>query len=115
GTISGTVWNDSNGDGVRSAGETPLAGRPVYIDLNRDGVQAATEPVRTTDASGAYTFTDIRTGTWRVSEVLAAGFISSVGRPAAVESLVVRAGLSVVDFFNLQPLAGSISGTIWND
>ncbi|MFM8726047.1 MAG: SdrD B-like domain-containing protein, partial [Planctomycetaceae bacterium] len=46
---------------------------------------------------------------------LAAGFISSVGRPAAVESLVVRAGLSVVDFFNLQPLAGSISGTIWND
>ena len=115
GTISGTVWNDSNGDGVRSAGETPLAGRPVYIDLNRDGVQAATEPVRTTDASGAYAFTDIRTGTWRVSEVLAAGFIASVGRPAAVESLVVRAGVSVVDFFNLQPLAGSISGTIWND
>jgi len=115
GTISGTVWNDANGDGVRSPGETPLAGRPVYIDLNRDGAQAATEPVRTTDAAGAYTFTDIRTGTWRVSEVLGAGFVASVGRPAAVESLVVRAGVSVTDFFNLQPVAGSLSGTVWND
>ncbi|MFN9237594.1 MAG: SdrD B-like domain-containing protein, partial [Planctomyces sp.] len=35
GTISGTVWNDSNGDGVRGTGETALAGRPVFIDLNR--------------------------------------------------------------------------------
>ncbi|MFN7866939.1 MAG: tandem-95 repeat protein [Planctomyces sp.] len=115
GTISGTVWNDSNGDGVRGTGETALAGRPVFIDLNRDGVQAATEPARTTDANGNYVFTNIRTGAHRVTELLPAGFIPSEGRPAAVESLVVRAGTSVVDFFNLQPVAGSLSGTIWND
>ena len=115
GTISGTVWNDANGDGVRGAGESAIAGRPVYIDLNRDGVQAATEPVRTTDAAGGYSFVDIRAGAYRVSEVLAAGFIPSELRPSAVESLVVRAGVSVVDFYNLQPLAGSFSGTLWND
>ena len=32
--ITGTVWNDLNGDGVRQLGEPALAGQTVFLDLN---------------------------------------------------------------------------------
>ncbi|MBN1910188.1 MAG: proprotein convertase P-domain-containing protein, partial [Pirellulales bacterium] len=35
--ISGTVWNDLNGDGSQDVGETGLAGETVYLDLNENG------------------------------------------------------------------------------
>src|SRR4030095_2959147 len=38
-SISGRAFNDLNGNGVYdpAAGETPLAGRTVYLDTNADG------------------------------------------------------------------------------
>jgi serine-aspartate repeat-containing protein C/D/E len=115
GTIQGIVWSDTNGDGLRGATENPLTNRPVYIDLNNNGIQEATEPSRLTDASGAYSFANIRTGTYRVSEVVPAGWSTSEGRPASVTTTVFIGGLNVVDFFNLIPVAGSISGSLWDD
>ncbi len=115
GTIQGTVWNDMNGDGLRGTTEVPLSGQTVYVDLNANGVQDAGEPQRLTDPAGNYSFVDIRTGVYQVAEILPAGFITSEGRPQSVSTLVVRAGTSVTDFFNLQPLLGSIAGTLWND
>ena len=35
--ISGRVYEDLDGDGVRDAGDSPLAGRRVYIDADNDG------------------------------------------------------------------------------
>ena len=37
GSISGTVFNDANENGVRDAGEAGLAGQTVYQDLNNNG------------------------------------------------------------------------------
>ncbi len=115
GTLQGNVWNDSNGDGLRGATELPMAAQSVYVDLNANGLLDAVEPSRTTDALGNYSFVDIRTGVYQVNELLPAGFITSEGRPQSASTLVVRAGTSVADFFNLQPLLGSITGTLWND
>ena len=41
GTISGVVWNDTNGNGARDTGELPLAGQRVFLDLDDDGVRDA--------------------------------------------------------------------------
>ena len=115
GSIQGVAWSDTNGDGFRGVSESPLANRPVYIDLNNNGILEATEPSRLTDASGAYAFTNIRTGSYRVSEVVPAGWEATEGRPASVTTTVFIGGLNVVDFFNLIPVAGSISGSLWDD
>lgn len=37
--IRGTVFRDDNGDGTQNGNEPGLAGRPVYRDLNNNGVQ----------------------------------------------------------------------------
>src|SRR5262249_40961072 len=59
GTISGKVFNDTNGNGVQDTGETNRAGVVVYLDNDKDGIKDSTEPTKTTDANGAYSFTGV--------------------------------------------------------
>jgi uncharacterized delta-60 repeat protein len=58
-SISGAVFNDVNHNGVRDAGEAPVAGRQVYLDLNGVGVFATGDPLSTTDAAGHYAFNNL--------------------------------------------------------
>ena len=53
-TVGDTVWNDTNGDGVKAPGENGIGG--VKVDLV-DGVSGATVSSATTDATGTYTMT----------------------------------------------------------
>jgi hypothetical protein len=53
-SVSGTVFEDLNADGVRQAGEPALSGVVVYADLNGNGARDAGEPSSTSDAQGAY-------------------------------------------------------------
>jgi serine-aspartate repeat-containing protein C/D/E len=66
GTISGIVFDDLNGNGVRETGEPGLAGQLIYLDQNFNGVQDKGEPNTFTDATGAYSFTDLPNGIVRV-------------------------------------------------
>jgi RHS repeat-associated protein len=61
GSISGTVFNDQNGDGS-PAGDLPLAGRTAYLDSNGDGQREDNEPSIITDASGNYAFAGLPAG-----------------------------------------------------
>jgi VCBS repeat-containing protein len=115
GTIQGTVRNDLDGDGAAGLGEPALAGRTVYVDLNGNGVADGGEPSRITDASGGYSFADIHTGTYTVAEDVPAGWSSSLGAPSARTVPVTLGSISTVDFFDLVPALGSISGTVFND
>ncbi len=115
GTIQGTVWNDANGDGLLGATELPRAGQTVFVDLDLNGVQDATDPVRVTDASGVYSFAGIRAGNYRVVDVLPAGWISADNRSSSVNVSVFTGSLLTVDFFNLTPTTGSVSGVLFND
>ena len=72
--ISGVVFNDLNGDGIRESGEPGLAG--VTVNLNDpNGVFVSST---TTDANGEYDFTDQAgipaTGDYTLQVVLPAGF-----------------------------------------
>jgi SdrD B-like domain len=74
GSISGTVWNDADGDGVKDAGEAVLPNWRVYLDTSLDGLLDGGEKSVLTDGSGVYHFTGLSAGTFRVRETLSAGF-----------------------------------------
>ncbi|MDQ5807791.1 MAG: carboxypeptidase regulatory-like domain-containing protein, partial [Actinomycetota bacterium] len=68
-TASGIAFDDSDGDGVRDAGEPALAGATHYADLDGDGALDAGEPSAVSDSGGAWTIEDIPAGTYRIRAV----------------------------------------------
>lgn len=114
GTLGGNVWNDLNGDGVHQAEEVGIANRPIFIDLNANGLQDTDEPARLTSATGAYSFEDLRVGTHNLVEVLPTDFINAYGKSNSLFVSLTSSGRTV-DFFNLQPRASQLSGKIFSD
>jgi uncharacterized repeat protein (TIGR01451 family) len=82
-TISGTVFQDLNGNGVDS-GEPGLAGVNVTLfEDNGSGQFSAGDQVfgsTHTDASGKYQFTNVPVGTYWVQQTPAAGFALESGQ-----------------------------------
>lgn len=118
-TLTGSVFNDGNGDGIRQNTDPGLAALQVYIDLNNVGVFVAGDPIATTDASGNYTLTY---------------------QPATTKSLIIReirpgalrrtkpAGIYPLGFYTVNPISGPfthldfgnsvtglITGSVFND
>ena len=112
GQINGTKFLDTNGDGVRQAGEPGLAGITIFLDSNANGVHDAGEPTNTTDANGSYVFANVGPGTYSVREVVPAGWTMTTINPAAVV-MTSGANLSGGTFGNFQ--AGQIDGTKFQD
>src|SRR5258708_5876801 len=56
GSISGLVFNDLNGNGIKDAGELGIAN--VKILIGGSGIEAST------DANGVYQFTNLAAGTY---------------------------------------------------
>lgn len=74
GWVTGTVFNDKNGNGVHDLGEGVFAGWRVYADLNGDGKWEKGEPFVITNARGvyrlklppgSYTIREVPKGNWR--------------------------------------------------
>ena len=72
-TITGTVFDDTNGNGIRDNGEAALTGRQVYLDLQGLGVFANGDPIVSTDANGMYTLTGLNAGNYLVRLLPVAG------------------------------------------
>lgn len=64
--ITGIVFNDANGNGVRNLGEGGLSGFRVYLDANNNGAFDAAEKNFITGASGAYDFNGLPAGVYHV-------------------------------------------------
>jgi protocatechuate 3,4-dioxygenase beta subunit len=72
-SISGVVYADINNNGVRDAGEPPIAGTTITLTgTNASG--AITPIVTTTDANGKYLFADLQPGVYDVTETQPVGF-----------------------------------------
>ncbi len=67
-SVSGSAWNDFDGDGARGASESALAGWSVYLDQNRNRTRDAGELFTFTDAGGAYAFQDLAPGKYYVAQ-----------------------------------------------
>jgi protocatechuate 3,4-dioxygenase beta subunit len=72
--VSGTLYNDVNGNGVQDVGEPVIPGATVM--LTEAGVTYApgTEPTVQTDANGLFSFTTLAAGQYNVTVVPELGF-----------------------------------------
>ena len=66
GTISGTVFNDVNGNGVQDNGESGVAGMVGYIDTNNNCIIGLGEPGAMSDADGHFEISGLSPGTYNV-------------------------------------------------
>lgn len=89
GSINAYVVNDKNANGKWDSGETGLAGRTVWLDLDNDGVIDTNETQLVTTANGKFTFTGLSAGTYRIRQVVPAGWrqVSLAGQTALVITL----------------------------
>lgn len=113
GSISGTVFNDLNGNGVQDGGETALSGRTVFIDANSNGVLDPGETSVITDGSGAYIFSALGPGTYRVTvETDPTEIITAPG--AGFYDVPLASG-GAVSGRNFGIASGTISGFVYDD
>ena len=76
-SISGRVFNDANGNGVRDPGELGLGLWQVFIDYNNDGKFDGHDVSMMTDADGNWSFTKLATGTYTIRVVQRAGSVAT--------------------------------------
>jgi GH25 family lysozyme M1 (1,4-beta-N-acetylmuramidase) len=118
GSIAGTVFNDANGNGIKDTGEAGLAGRTVYLDLDNDLVLDPNEKFATTDSSGKYKLIALTAGTYKVREVLPAGWSQTAPSNGYGINVTLSTNQAATgkNFGCRQAAAtASISGTVFND
>ncbi|MGH7177475.1 MAG: SdrD B-like domain-containing protein, partial [Tepidisphaeraceae bacterium] len=92
--LRGTVFEDTDGDGVKDANEQGMEGVIVFIDKDNDGVFDAAERSRVTTSTGAYRFTNLAPGTYNIRIAPTSGF-SQTAPPGGLFRLTVVAGQSL--------------------
>ncbi|QDV68274.1 Serine-aspartate repeat-containing protein D precursor [Rosistilla carotiformis] len=97
--ITGVKWNDTNGNGVRDAGEPGIGGVYIYIDTDGDDRIDLFEPQAITAADGTYSLQFPGPGTYTVREVVEPGFRQIF--PASGEHIVTYDGTQLIPNTNL--------------
>lgn len=123
GSLSGTIWNDLNANGVRNVNPTTgtftdpgLAGWTVYADLNSDRLLSVGEPQATSAADGAYTLTGILPGTVTIFVQPTVGWRATAPITNS-RTISLRSGdnASGLDFGEAELKDASIRGTVYAD
>ena len=113
GTISGTVWNDLNGDGTMDSGELPISGVTVRLYDNSNNLVGTA----VTGANGTYLFSGLTDGNYTVVETDISGYSSTT--PNSVATTILAGNHRILDFGDLRIAAstglGRITGTVIND
>ena len=84
GTITGTKFNDTNGNGTQDTGEIGIPGVTIFLDTNNNGTADTGETQATTGTDGSYSFPNLQTGTYNVREVVPTGFRATTPNPRTV-------------------------------
>jgi uncharacterized protein (DUF2141 family) len=84
GTITGTKFNDTNGNGTQDTGEIGIPGVTIFLDTNNNGTPDTGETQVTTGTDGSYSFPGLQTGTYNVREVVPTGFTATTPNPRSV-------------------------------
>src|SRR5690606_30717643 len=108
GTLSGTKWEDVNGNGVRDAGEPVMQGFTVYLDANDNGQLDAGELSAVTDENGNYSFTGLVPGDYVVREVVPFGYAQATPKPAPARLFASNTNLNPDEIIELDPQTGAL-------
>lgn len=77
GSISGTQFEDVDGDGVFDPSESGVAGWTMFLDTDTDGVLDEGERWTVSADDGSYRFDDLRPGSYRVAQLAREGWIQT--------------------------------------
>jgi len=113
GSLSGTKYEDLNGNGQRDANEPGMADWPIYIDLDGDMHLDALEPATVTDADGNWMIDGLAYGRYFVREVQQKGYSCTEPGLGWIHNIDVNRPRDIVfdDLRNLLYI-GTESGTI---
>ncbi len=110
GEIKGSVFFDRNGNGVRDAQDTGIAGILIELRDQATGGQTHYEATTTTP-DGMYRFFNLSDNTYEVIETDLSGFVST----SSNAQIVIVAGAIVENVDFMDTLARTLSGTIYDD
>ena len=108
-SLSGTVYADVNGNGLRDAGEPGLAGVTALLD---SGPGSATQTA-VTAADGSYTFASVPAGPATVTVLPAAG-TSAVGATTSTVTVTAADSAATAGGIGLRT-SGQAAGTVFTD
>ena len=88
-SITGSIWNDEDGDGVKDDSEPYQEGWTVYLDTNQNRLRDSDEPFVTTDSAGKYVFNGLDAGTYFVGVDLPLGWGQTKPETASTKSVSI--------------------------
>ncbi len=94
--MTGTVFNDKNGNGIQNSGESGLTGVQVYADLNNTGVYHIGDPITTTNSQGKYTLSGLIPGQYIIRQVIPKGYHQTVPHGGLGIHLSILAGQTLI-------------------
>ncbi len=122
GVINGRQFVDVNQNGVFDAGDAPLAGVKVFLDVNGNDWPDANEISTITGADGTYVLTGLTAGTYRVSTLAPAGYRASDaytpdGRLFGVELYLDNQSPTgyFAEFWEFNPISGAVLQRVLTD
>ncbi len=113
GSLSGTVFNDTNTNGTQDSGESGLSGVIIKIYDSTGTTLIATT---TTDANGHYAVSNLAPGDYQVVEQDPSGYVSTTPNTVAVS--VPANGTAQANFGDYRisgTSTNNISGTVFDD
>ena len=123
GSITGTVWSDTDNDNVGDAGIggvtlTLLDSSGNIID--GDSISAGVQPITAiTNGSGQYTFANLAAGTYGVSEDQPPGYLDvtdiDLGDLSEIRPITVTAGIATTGQDFVEELEARIEGCVHRD
>jgi hypothetical protein len=109
-SISGTVFNDANHNGVKDTGEAGLAGQPVFIDFFGTGVFQAGDIQVITDANGNFTIGGLAPGVYTINRTTPGNYTRTLPTSTLGYTLTVTAGQRLTgENFGLYPTANMVA------
>ncbi len=125
GSISGSVFEDANNDGIQDAGEAGIVG----VEVTLTGTDALGNPVSlttTTDANGDYTFDNLLGGDYTINETQPAGYADGVDTAGTeggdatsvndeISGITLPDGTHAAGYDFGEIALSSISGTVYED
>jgi hypothetical protein len=112
--ISGSVFNDSDGDGKRDSGEKGIANWKIYLDKNNNGHLDKGEKYRYTDSNGDYSFDPLTAGTYYIRQTTPTGWRRTTpGKSSYVSAIKSGVNGTGKNFGNTTHAL--LSGTVFND